>query len=190
MTLEAVQVERRILTVADYHKMIEAKILGDNDRVELIYGQLINMSAVSSSHSGRVNRISSYFIRNLSPEKYVICVQNPITLTNENSEPEPDVAIARYREDFYTESHPVPADIHLLIEVSNTTLNYDRKVKTKLYAEANIAEYWIVNTDKGEIEIYREPTNGQYISVKKYKKGEKLSFSLSKEKIEVNTLIG
>ena len=190
MTLEAVQVERRILSVADYHKMIEANILGENDRVELIYGQLINMSAVSSSHSGRVNRISSFFIRNLSPDEYVICVQNPITLADENSEPEPDIVIARFREDFYTKSHPSPADIHLLIEVSNTTLNYDRKVKTKLYAEANIAEYWIINTDKAEIEVYKYPKNNEYSTFKKYKKGENLSFSLLKEKIEVNALLG
>ncbi len=190
MTLEAVQVDRRILSVADYHKMIEANILGEDDSVELIYGQLINMSAVNSSHSGRVNRISSFFIRNLSPEKYVICVQNPITLTDENSEPEPDIVITRYREDFYTESHPVPADIHILIEVSNTTLNYDRKVKTKLYAEAKISEYWIINTDKAEIEVYKQAKNGKYSDVKKYKKGDKLTLSLSKEKIEIDTLLG
>lgn len=189
MTLEAVQIERRILSVADYHKMIEANILGENDRVELIYGQLINMSAVSSSHSGRVNRISSFFIRNLSPKKYIVCVQNPITLIAENSEPEPDIVIANYREDFYTESHPNPADIRLLIEVSNTTLNYDRKVKTKLYAEANIPEYWIINTDKSVIEVYKEPKRGEYSDIKKYKKGDKLTFSLSKENIEVNTLL-
>lgn len=94
-------------------------------------------------------------MQHLSTEKYIVAVQNPITLPDLASEPEPGLVIATFREDFYTDTHPTAKDIHLVIEVSNTTLSFDREVKYALYAEAGIPEYWIINTEEEQIEIFR-----------------------------------
>ncbi len=190
MTLEAVQVEKRLLTVSDYHKMIAAEILGENDRVELIYGEIIKMSAVHSPHSSRVKRIANFFFRSLPPQVANISIQDPITLSSTDSEPEPDITIAAYREDFYLENHPTPSDIHLVIEVSHSTLKYDRIVKTSLYAKSNISLYWIVNIEEEQIEVYSKPKNGEYSTKRVFVKGETIKFESFKLDIEVASLLG
>ena len=190
MTLEAVQVEKRLLSISDYHKMIVAGILGENDRVELIYGEILKMSAVHSPHSSRVKRIANFFFRNLLPQTANISVQDPITLDLTNSEPEPDIVIAAYREDFYLEHHPTPTDIHLVIEVSHSTLKYDRLVKTSLYAKSNISLYWIVNIEEEQVEVYSKPKNGEYSAKKVIEKGEKIKFDAFKLDIDVASHLG
>ena len=190
MTLEAVQVEKRLLSISDYHKMIEVGILGENDRVELIYGEIIKMSAVHSPHSSRVKRISNFFFRNLPPLSANISVQDPITLPSVDSEPEPDIVIANYREDFYLENHPTPSDIHLVIEVSHSTLKYDRVVKTSLYAKADIPLYWIVNVEEEQIEVYSKPKNGEYSTKQVFEKGKTFRLESFDLEVEVDLLLG
>lgn len=190
MTLKTVQVEKRLLSVSDYHKMIAAGIFKENDRVELIYGEIVKKSAVHSPHSSRVTRISQFFFRNLSTKSAIVSIQDPITLPTVNSEPEPDIVIAKYQEDFYLEHHPTPADIHLVIEVSHTTLAYDRRVKTSLYAEAEIPLYWIINVEEEQIEVYTQPKNGEYSTKNVFEKGEKFHLDIFDLDIEVNALLG
>lgn len=158
MTKTAAQ--RRLFTVSDYYKMAEAGILSPDDRVELIRGEILKKWRKSSQHAGTVNHLAKLAILALH-EKAVVSVQHPMSI-NDYSEPEPDIVVAKRRKDMYRSAHPRPEDVFLLIEVADSSLAFDRKVKTPLYAQAGIPEYWIVNLNDRQIEIFRSPAEGEY----------------------------
>lgn len=151
---------RRLVSVDDYHRMAEAGILTERDRVELIDGEIIIMSPIGSKHAGHVKRINALLSR-LLKTKAVISIQDPVHL-NDFSEPEPDIAVLKPAPDFYTSRHPRPEDIHLVIEVSDSSLNWDRENKLPMYAAAGVKECWLVNIMAKEIEIYRVPSGNIY----------------------------
>ncbi len=126
------QVDRKLFTRDDYHRMVEAGVLSENDKVELINGNILHMSPIGTKHLATVNRLVWLFNKILSDD-FILSIQNPVGL-NEYSEPEPDVAILKFKEDFYESGKPSPKDIHLIIEVSDTTLEKDQKLKIPLYA--------------------------------------------------------
>ncbi len=167
------QSNRHYFSVADYYRMAETGILSADDRVELIEGEIVKMSPIGSAHAACVNRLNRLFSSYIS-QAAVISVQNPVRL-NDFSEPEPDVALLRRRADFYRDGHPTPADVLLLIEVSDTTLDYDRKVKLPLYARSGIPEVWIVNLQLDEVEIHAQPTGAQYQSTTRARRGAALT---------------
>jgi len=144
--------ERRLFTAEEYFRMGEAGILQEDDRVELIEGEIVEMSPIGSRHAACVNRLVKLFVREVG-DSGIVGAQNPVLLPD-YSGPQPDVAVLRLREDFYAEAHPTPGDVLLLIEVSDTTLRYDREVKLPLYALAGILEVWIVDLQNGEILTY------------------------------------
>lgn len=154
------QLNRKLFTVEEYHKLIEVGILTEDDRVELINGEIIAMSPINSNHAGIVNRLSRILLKKLDL-KATITIQNPILLTD-SSEPEPDLTIAHFSENDYISKHPGPSDIYLVLEVSDSTLVYDQSIKATLYATANIPEYWIINLLDRQIEIHRQPKNDEY----------------------------
>ncbi len=156
-------VTRRALTVAEYHRMGEVGILTEDDRVELIEGELIAMSPIGSAHSGTVNALNHCLVRAIG-DRGVVAVQNPVQL-DDLSEPQPDFSVLKPRDDFYRRATPRPADVLLIIEVADSSLNYDRNVKRSLYARHGIPEFWIVNLAAGEIEVCRSPEGEQYASV-------------------------
>ena len=135
--------QRKLFSVAEYYQLAQVGILKDTDRVELINGEIITMSPINSPHGGMVNRLTRLFFKLLN-DQVTITVQNPITLDN-YSEPEPDLVIAKFDEDDYEKKHPQPADILLVIEVADSTLEKDRSTKCPLYAKTGIEEYWIVD---------------------------------------------
>jgi Uma2 family endonuclease len=137
----------RPLTVSEYHRMGEAGIFAESERVELIEGQLIAMSPIGSAHFAAVNTLNRLLIRAVG-DLAVVSVQNPIRL-NDRSEPEPDVAVIRPRDDAYRSGLPGPADVLLIIEVASSSIDYDRGVKLALYARHNIPEFWIVSRSIG-----------------------------------------
>jgi Uma2 family endonuclease len=145
----------RPLTVNDYHRMGEAGIFAESERVELIEGQLIAMSPIGSPHFAAVNTLNRLLVRAIG-DLAIVSVQNPVRL-NDRSEPEPDVAIIRPRDDEYRSGLPGPADVLLIIEVASSSIDYDRSVKLALYARHSIPEFWIVNLDLACIEVYRSP---------------------------------
>jgi len=147
-------------TVADYHRMGEAKIIAPNDRVELIQGEIIDMSPIGSGHAGLVKHLIRIFSHTLD-DTTIVAVQDPVVL-NDFSEPQPDLALLRYREDFYTNSHPRAEDVLLIVEVADTTLQYDREIKLPLYASAGIPEVWLVDVEGKTVEIYSHPEEGRY----------------------------
>ncbi|MCB0522110.1 MAG: Uma2 family endonuclease [Lewinellaceae bacterium] len=157
----SVQISKRLLTVSEYHKMAEAGILNEDDRVELIHGEIIEMSPIGSRHSGHVKRILKLLVQ-LLDDKATIGVQDPIVI-DDFSEPEPDLSILEFREDFYEKEHPRPHQVFLIIEVADSSLYYDRTTKLPIYAEAGIPECWIVNIEDEQIEIHKTPSQGDYL---------------------------
>lgn len=165
-------VPRRRLTVRDYHAMGEAGILRREDRVELIEGELIAMSPVGVPHAAQLLVMSEL----LAPQlvgRAVVAMQNPIRL-GDFSEPEPDIALVRPPGRRYVDALPVPADVFLLIEISDTTLRYDSTVKAALYAKHGIVEYWIIDIAGHAVLVHRAPTAEGYAETRRATAGETL----------------
>jgi Uma2 family endonuclease len=160
-------------SVADYHRMIEIGILDEDDRVELIDGEIVSMSAVGSLHAGTVNRLSDFLFRALSG-RAVVAVQNPVQLSDD-TEPEPDLAVLLPRDDFYTTAHPLPADVFLLMEVGDSSFLADRRAKLPRYARAGIRESWLVNLEEGVIDRHTDPGPNGYREVATLTRGQRLA---------------
>jgi len=144
---------RHRFSVEQYHRMIDAGIFAPEDRLELIHGELVTMSPINRRHAAGVDRLNFLLADRLN-RRALHRIQNPITLTD--SEPQPDVAIVRWRDDFYLAGHPTPPDIYWVIEVADTNIAYDREVKVPLYMQAGIPEVWLVNLDADCLEVYRQ----------------------------------
>ena len=138
-------------SVEAYHRLLDVGILKPDDKVELIEGQIVQMALIKSTHAACVDRLG-YILRDLFIKKNIIRTQNPVTL-GKHSEPEPDLAVVAFQEDFYEDAHPIPTQIYLVIEVAKSTEQSDRKIKIPLYAKHNIPEVWLVNLNKKEIEV-------------------------------------
>ncbi len=162
--------KRRLLTVHEYHRMGEVGILHEDDRVELIEGVLIQMPAIGTSHFNCVNALNRLLVLGAGDEA-IVSVQNPVRLS-EHGEPQPDLALLRPRD--YGESLPGPADVLLLIEVSDATLSYDKNIKLPLYAHAGIREVWIVDLPNETVEIHAEVSGGGYDLVRRFRRGDTL----------------
>jgi len=150
-------------SVAEYHQMAQSGLLDETDRVELIEGELIDMAPIGSRHAFRVDRLARA-LQLAAGKTYLVRVQNPILL-GEHNEPQPDIAVVQDKN--YAESHPTAEDVLLIVEVSDTTLQYDRDVKLSLYARHGIPEVWLLDVKVGELTVYREPDDGQYRMIRK-----------------------
>lgn len=142
-------------TIDEYHRLIELGFLREGDRIELIRGELIQMTAKGRLHTV-CNSILCRQLDRILGDRAVIRGQDPITLPNQ-SEPEPDVVIARGQDEDYLAHHPYPEDIFLVVEISDSTLIDDQTKKLELYAEAGISNYWIVDLNTRQLERYKEP---------------------------------
>src|SRR5688572_24342548 len=158
--MPAETISRKLFTVEEYRRMSDIGIFPEDKRFELIRGEIFEMPSAKPPHSGRIIRLTHLFTSRLG-DLVRVSVQNPSSV-DQYSEPVPDVSLLKPRPDFYTESHPLPSDILLVIEVSSTTLRFDTKVKATLYAEAGIAEYWVLNPPENVVEVRTEPWSGQY----------------------------
>ena len=169
-----VELARRLFTVDEYYRMAEAGILNENDRVELIEGEIVEMVPIGSRHASVVDDLNALFSSLTTREQAIVRVQGPIRLDN-MSEPQPDIAVLRPRPDRYREGHPTPDDVLLLIEVADSSVSSDRSVKLPLYAQSGIAEVWIVDLSTGRIEVYSRPENGTYADVSTAGHGDAVS---------------
>lgn len=142
-------------TLAEYHRLAELGFFGEDDRVELIKGEIIQMAAKGTSHSVCETRLERELFK-LVGERATLRGQQPIIIPDD-SEPEPDRAIVQNRPDDYLSGHPSPADVLLVIEIADSSLSHDQKVKLPLYAEAGICDYWIFNLIVNCLECYSEP---------------------------------
>lgn len=166
----AVQTQKKLFTVDDYYKMAEVGILEPEDRVELIHGEIIKMSPIKSLHSSIVDDLHEMLVL-LLHGKAIVKSQNPLAIGT-YSEPEPDLIIAHFQTHKYRHQHPRPENVYFLIEVADTTLQKDRKLKLPLYAGAGIPEVWIVNLKKQNVEVYGNLVDGAYQEMKILERGE------------------
>jgi len=164
------EISRYYFTVAEFERMGEAGVFTSDAHLELIEGEIIEKSPIGSRHAACVNFLSRFLNRTVG-DIALVSIQNPIRL-NDFSEPEPDLALLRLRDDFYRAAHPTPADLLFIIEVADTTLAYDRQVKIPLYAKAGIAEVWIINLTDEQIEIYTGLDGDTYQTIINFRRGE------------------
>jgi Uma2 family endonuclease len=169
-----VQLLKRLFTVAEYHKMAEAGILGEDDRVELLNGEIVAMSPIGSRHAGTVKRLLDQFIPLQGARRVILSVQDPIRL-GEHSEPQPDLALLKPRPDFYASSHPGPEDVLLAVEVADQSAAVDREVKVPLYARWGIPEVWLVDLAEEQVEVFRQPSPHGYQDLRTLRRGEVVS---------------
>jgi Uma2 family endonuclease len=163
------ELKRRLFTLSQYHQMIASGVLVEGERIELIDGEILEMAAIGSKHGAQVKRLNRLF-SGLLESSVLVSIQDPIEL-GPRSEPEPDVALLRWRADFYESSHPQASDVYLVIEVADSTLEYDRSVKAPLYARSEIFEYWIINLQDSVIEVHRQPSSSGYQVIQSYRRG-------------------
>jgi Uma2 family endonuclease len=161
------------LTAAEFRRMAEVGILREDDRIELIEGELIDMAPIGSNHASVVARLNAWLAA-AAGGRFIVFPQNPISLS-EHSEPQPDLALLKSRDDYYRDALPTAQDVLLLIEVADATLEYDRTTKVPLYARSGIAEVWLVNLRGGAIEVFRAPGAQGYARVTRIEQGQSIA---------------
>ena len=180
-------VKPRLITVAEYDRMIEAGIYTENDRIELLNGEIIELMPKGAKHTSANSRIVRLFLR-LLDNKAIVRSQDPIWL-DEISEPEPDIVLAKWNETDYAERHPKPEEILLVMEISDTTLVYDREDKARAYSRNGIQQYLLLNLQNQTLEDYRQPSADGYGSKQTFHKGESFSLTVFPEiEIKVDDL--
>ena len=179
----SVQLQKRLFTVKEYHLMTEVGILSEGDRVELIEGEIVKRAAIGTRHASSVKRLTRRF--SLIPkDRATLGVQDPIQLT-ERTEPQPDVVLLEPRADYYATAHPLPSEVLLLVEVSDSTVDYDRDMKVSIYARSLIQEVWLVDLVKNCLEVYRQPGPNGYSLIIKFWRGQQVA-SLAFPDLEVS----
>ena len=164
---------RRRFTIHDYHRMADAGVLAPDERVELLDGEIVEMSPIGSRHAGIVDRLNMLFARRLG-HHVIVRVQNPIVL-DDYSEPQPDLTLLRARPDYYVGAHPRPADVLLAIEVMDSSASYDRSLKLPLYARKRLRELWLVDLPGAAVDVYRRPTASGYREHQRLTRGQRLT---------------
>lgn len=163
-------VARRQFTVTEYQRMAQSGILHEDDRVELIGGEILQMSPIGSRHIACVNRLMGTITSQVG-QQVIVSVQNAIQLSD-YSEPQPDLALLRAQADFYADALPTAKDTLLVIEVADTSLEYDRDVKIPRYAEATIPEVWLVNVKAERVTVYTQPNEVGYQHIQDFQVGK------------------
>jgi Uma2 family endonuclease len=163
-------INKKLFTVDDLYRMADAGILPEDGRFELIRGEIIELPRPGSPHAGRVKRLIHLFTSRLA-EAAILSVQDPVLL-DRYSAPFPDLALLKPRADFYTEAHPTPGDVLLMVEVADAPVWYDTKVKAGLYAEFEIPEYWLLDINKDIVVVRTHPADGEYRKVEIKQRGE------------------
>ena len=177
------------ISVEMYHIMAERGAFAPDDRVELIDGEIIEMSPIGSRHVRCVNFISEFLNRQVL-DRFTVSVQNPI-IANDNSEPQPDIALLIKRDDLYIDELPTGKDVALVIEVSDSTVTFDRSRKIPKYAAAGIPEAWLIDIESGHVEVHSNPKHSAYGLVKIYLRGETaISETLPELALPVDDIIG
>ena len=172
---------RHKLTVTDIYRMLDAGVLHEDDRVELIDGELLDMAPIGSDHATTVDRLTKALVMACG-DRAIVRVQNPVRLDDLN-EPQPDFSVLRLQPDGYRKGHPGPGDVLLLVEVADSSLRFDRRVKLPLYARFGIPEVWIADLQRRVLEKHRTPVEGTYADTAEHKLGERVSLALLPEAV-------
>jgi Uma2 family endonuclease len=149
-------------TVKEYQKLGEMGFFHPEERVELVSGNIIRMSAKGTAHTSALGR-TDRLLQNLFGNLAWVRMQDPIAL-DDNSEPEPDIAVVRIDPFDYATHHPTPSEVYLIIEVADSSLAYDREIKANIYARSGIVDYWVLNVNDRQLHVFREPADDGYQS--------------------------
>ena len=169
-------VERKRFSVGDYYRMADEGILSQQERVELIDGEVVVMSPIEPRHAACVTSATRELVR-IVGDAALVRPGNPVRL-NDFNEPQPDFTLVRPRADLYASGHPAPNDVMLVVEISESSLAYDQGVKAGLYAEWGLVEYWVADLNTDRMWIYRSPENGTYQTVDERRQGDTIAPSL------------
>lgn len=181
------QLQRRLFNVDEFHRMGETGVLSDNDRVELIEGEIVTMTPIGIRHAACVLRLTTVLSR--LPGAPLVAVQNPVRL-DRHSELQPDIALLKPRADFYAHAHPGPTDVLLIIEVADTTARYDREIKLPVYARAGIPELWIVDLVNDYIEVNTRPSAQGYLDRQQLQRGASVRSAASGIELSTDEILG
>jgi Uma2 family endonuclease len=177
-------------TVEEYHRMGDAGILPEDNRLELINGDIVVREPIGAYHAGTVVRLNRLWTSHVG-NRAMVSIQNPVQFPREDTELQPDVMLLRPREDFYTTAHPQAGDVLLLIEVADTTLRLDRHIKIPLDARVGVREVWLVDLTTAQVEVHREPRGDRYRDVRVLARGERVAPEAFPDlSLEVSELIG
>lgn len=180
---------RKRFRTDEVYQMMKLGILPEESGWELIDGEIIQKMTIGSKHASVVRKLEKYLERNFG-DFLIISGQNPIHI-DEHNEPEPDIALLIPRDDFCAERHPEPQEVLLVIEVSDSTLEFDREIKKTIYAEAGIREFWLINLKQETVETYSDPANGVYYQMRIFGRGETVnSRNIEQLSVETNTILG
>src|SRR5438067_3636731 len=185
------EVERRHfpITVEMYHQMGEKGSFAPDDRVELIEGELFQMSPIGSLHARCVKFLNNFFVTRLN-ELFVVGVQDPVTL-DDRSEPQPDLSILRYKADFYKDATPRSEETVMVIEVADSSVSFDKNVKFRRYAATGIPEAWLIDLDAERVEVHTQPKENGYGVVRIYIRGENaVSENIPSVNLPVDDILG
>ena len=182
------EISRRLFTVDDCYRMLDAGILHEDDRVELIRGELLNMSPIGTRHQSVVDGATRLLVRSVG-DQAIVRVQGPIEL-DRFSAPQPDLVLLRPRDDLYVHKHPGAPDIFLVVEVADASLEYDTNVKKALYAILGIYEYWVVDLQNNRLICHSDPAADSYRTVREFHRGDTVAPSLLPDcRIKVDILL-
>ena len=172
-----------------YYRMAEAGVFEPDARVELLDGEIVETSPIGPRHSWVVAELHSFFAKQFGDRVFCFS-QSPLAI-DETTEPQPDVMLIKPRAGLSPEEHPTPADVLLLIEVADTSLELDRGEKLRLYAEAGIREYWIIDLNRRVLIVHRQPKDAEYASVQQYDGDARVSpEALADAELAVGSLFG
>ena len=152
--------QRHRITVEHFYRMAEVGLFAEDERVELIEGEIIDVPPMGHAHAGVVDYLAKLLVSTLGP-RGIVRAQLPLRL-GDDSEPLPDIVVAKPHDDLYMRAHPTAADSLLVIEISSTTLRFDRNVKVPMYARHGVPEVWVLDVGTQQIHRYRTPKDGQY----------------------------
>jgi Uma2 family endonuclease len=182
-------ITKKLFTVAEFQQICDAGIFHPDSRYELIHGEIIEMPRPTYRHSGRVNKLNRVFTSRLG-ESVIVCIQNGM-FVNEMSEPRPDVVICKPLPELFGPFEPDPGDVLFLVEISDTSLGYDKRIKAPLYAQGGIPEYWILNIPDDVLEVRTDPFGNEYRRIDIYKRGQAITpQKLPETRFTVEELLG
>ena len=168
-----VDVQKHLFTVREFHQMAEGGVFAEDDRVELLGGEIFEMTPIGSRHAGCVNYLTQTLTAQLG-SSVIVSVQNPFVL-DDFSEPQPDLLILRPRADFYRGSHPTPDDVRIVIEVADTSEGFDRRAKLPRYAQAGIPEAWLIVLNGDAVDVYDDPSPDGYCAHRRFESGARVT---------------
>jgi Uma2 family endonuclease len=180
---------RRRFSVDEYYALARAGILTEDERVELLDGEVVEMTPIGIRHAACVRRLNRRVFSRRFDNRAIVQVQDPVRLDG-YTEPEPDVALLRLPLERYDVAHPAPEDVLLIVEVADTSLRRDRALKLPLYASAGIVEVWIVNVEAREVEVYRQPSGDRYTEVQHLRDGKVTPLAFPDETIDIEDILG